>query len=223
MNYQTFRTRVNHNTKVLSEALDTNQPIITILPKLYTWTTTPEDNLHSSILMRKAHDLLPAAYLGLLVNVEATGIDAFKMTNKNEIIPYELKTSEIGSKAIWRGVRGGFYTGTNVRSTTKVAVSSYLSAAYNFHTKENHNVKRIKTVLLTSDTDGYDGYFDAWELDGNIIIDKYVKKRTGTVTVKLSSFMIHGSRAKTTVPLEGYKKWKTRVFKNAPTKLKGQM
>jgi hypothetical protein len=218
MSYSTFRRRVRHNTAVLQEALDEGKPLITIISDLYTWTTAPGE-LHSSVLIRNAHDMLPSAYLGLLPNIQANGIDAFRVNNDGQLIEYELKTAEIRSSQIWKGPKGGLYTGDHRSKTTKSSVTSTLSAHYKFSTADNAATKRMKTVLLICDTDGPDGYFDAWEMDGDVIMDSYIRDRIGKVDIKLGSFMLHGRRAKTVVPLKGFGAWKQEIERMAPLKL----
>lgn len=217
MSYREFKRRVNHNTKILKEALSKDEPLIGILSKLYTYTTKP-DELHSSVIIRNAHDMLPAAYLGLLVNVHNNGVDAYEVTKSNEIVFYELKTSEIRSSLVWKGPRGGLNIGDHSDKNKTSAVTSYLSASYSFSTEQIINSKRMKTILLVCDTDGPDGYFDAWELDGDTVVDYYINGRTGQVDIKFGSFMKNGRRSKTVVPLLGIEKWKEQVGARAPTR-----
>lgn len=220
MSYSTFRRRVRHNTAVLRDALASGRSLITIIPELYTWTTAPGE-LHSSILIRNAHDMLPSAYLGLLPNIQSNGIDAFRVTADGQLIQYELKTAEICGDKVWKGPRGGLYLGDNRSKTTKIGVTSSLNASYNLRTIGNAATKRMRTVLMISDTSGADGYFDAWELDGDTIMDEYIGDRIGQLDIKLSSFMLHGRRASTVVPLRGFEDWKAEIAVRAPLKLTG--
>jgi hypothetical protein len=217
--YRTFRRRVAHNTRVLKNALRKGKSLVTIIDQLYTWTTKPGE-LHSSVLIRNAHDIIPAAYLGLLVNVNATGIDAFKMNIKNQRIDYELKTAEIRGNKIWQGIKGGLYIGNSVSRDKFSGITSQMTASYNFSTKNIINSKHIKTVLMVCDTSGRDGYFDAWELDGSLIA-KFLKPKLGNVTISLGTFMREGKQAKTVVDMEGFSNWRQRIADIAPVKLVG--
>lgn len=217
MKYGAFRRRIRHNTAVLKKALDQREKLITILPNLYTMTTGPGE-LHSSVMIRNAHDILPSAFIGALASINANGTDAYQITPNDEEIQIELKTSEIDSRKVWKGVRGGLYTGKCNSKASKVAVTSHLNASYQFDSEAIKNEKRVKTVLIVCDTASeIDTYFDAWEIDGNILVDEYLHNKT-TAAIKLGSFMLHGKRAKTVVDLEGIDTWKKRVGANAPIK-----
>lgn len=216
-NYRTFRRRVEHNTKVLKKALRRGQTLTNILDKLYTWTTKPGE-LHTSVILRNAHDIIPAAYLGLLVNIEPTGVDAFKMDSKNKCIQYELKTTEIRGKKIWQGVKGGLYIGNPMSKSKYSGITSDMTASYNCLSANTLHSKHIKTVLMVCDTDGtQDGYFDAWELEGNTIA-KHLKHKFNrtSVTISLGTFMREGKRSNTVVKLEGFQNWKNRIKSMAP-------
>lgn len=217
MNYRTFRACVNHNTKVLKLAIAEGRPIVSILGDLYTWTSKPGE-LHSSVIMRNAHDLIPAAYLGLLANVNNTGTDAFEVDKNNTIIHCELKTSEIRSRTIWKGSRDALYIGSLSTPKDKASVASFLSAKYAFSKNTNRTTKYMKTILMVCDTDGPDGYFDAYEMSGSPLI-KFLNKKSNRILIKFSAFMNQGTKAKTTVPLEGYHNWRNRIAQTAPLKV----
>jgi hypothetical protein len=219
MSYSTFRRRVRHNTEVLRTALAKGKPLITIVPDLYTWTTVPGE-LHSSVLIRNAHDMLPAAYLGLLPSIQANGIDAFKILSSGELLEYELKTAEIRSDQVWKGVRGGLYIGNHINKSLFKGVTSALNAKYNFHSEENLQSKRMRTVLMICDTSGNDGYFDAWEMAGDDVMD-YINGRVGQVQIMLGGFMRLGKRANTVVSLKGFDAWKSEVEIKAPVRIIG--
>lgn len=218
MSRREFARRVNHNTRILKAALATKESLINILPKLYTYTTEP-GKLHSSVIIRNAHDMLPAAYLGLLVNVHNNGVDAYEVDKNGVLIFYELKTSEVPSDLIWKGAQGGLYLGNSAKKSQTVGLTSHLHASYQFTTEAIINSKRMRTILMVCDTNGEDGYFDAWELDGDIVVDHYIKGRTGNITIKLGSFMKNGHRATTVVPLRGFEDWREEVAAKAPRKV----
>jgi hypothetical protein len=213
--YKEFRKRVNHNNKVLQQALASGQSLITILPDLYTMTSKPGE-LHSSTLMRNAHDMLPAAYYGALANLDNNGADAYVKHHNGEEIKIEFKTSEIDSRKVWQGPRGGLYIGKQNKSSDRTAVTSVLCASYAMHTDSIKQAKKIKTVLMICDVAGADGYFDAWEMDGDIVLNKYLHDKGYKADIKLGSFMKHGRRARTVVPLLGIEKWTANVRPNAP-------
>jgi hypothetical protein len=215
MSYSTFRRRVRHNTAVLRDALAQGKPLISIVSELYTWTTGPGE-LHSSVLIRNAHDMLPAAYLGLLPNIQPNGIDAYQVTADGQRMEYELKTAEIRGDQVWQGPNGGLYLGDHTAKNKRIAVTSSLNAKYNLHTAGNAETKRMRTVLLICDTSGPDGYFDAWELDGDTIMQEHIRDRIGTIQIKLGSFMLRGRRAKTVVLLRGFDDWRAEIAARAP-------
>lgn len=212
--YEMFRHRVDYNTEVLKEALRTKTSLIKILPELYTWTNEP-NTLHSSVIMRNAHDMLPAAYLGLLVNINANGIDGFEMLPTGECIHNELKTSEIDGSRVWQGPRGGLNIGGHMKKSEKVCVTSALNGSY--HIIKNGASKNMNTILCVCDTSGPDGYFDAWEIDGDTVMH-YFRSRTGKIDIKLGSFMKMGRRSKTVVPMVGYDAWAEKMRKAAPVR-----
>jgi len=218
MTYREFRKRVNHNTAVLRHALETGKPLITILPDLYTMTSKPGE-LHSSTLMRNSHDMLPAAYYGALANLNTNGADAYTISPKGDETKIEFKTSEIDSRKVWQGPLGGLYVGKENTASDRTAVTSVLCASYALHTDSIKQAKKIKTVLMVSDTAGADGYFDAWEMDGDTVLDKYLHNKGYKADIKLGSFMKHGRRARTVVALRGVESWMVDVRKTAPVKM----
>ena len=64
-----------------------------------------------------------------------------------------------------------------------------------------------------------DGYFDAWELDGETVVQGYLHDKGTQATIKLGSFIKHGKQAKTVVPLIGLRAWEDQVRKSAPVLL----
>lgn len=215
MNYNEFQRRVDYNTQVLKDTIAANEPIINILPKIYTYDTEPGE-LNSSVLLRKGHDMLPATYLGLLANTARNGADAFKVLGNNHKVMYELKTSEINSDLVWLGNRGGMYLGTPGR-TTKICLTSALSAAYSLDTEDIIDSKNLNTVLLISDSKK-DGYITAYELDGETIISYINRTANRKRDIKLCTFMKHGWNAKTVIPLMGFTAWKKSIIDKAPFK-----
>jgi hypothetical protein len=214
MTYREFRKRVNHNTAVLRKALETGQSLITILPDLYTMTSKPGE-LHSSTLMRNSHDMLPAAYYGALANLDNNGADAYVISPKGDETKIEFKTSEIDSRKIWQGPRGGLYIGKQNTPSDRTGVTSVLCASYALHTDSIKQAKKIKTVLMICDIAGTDGYFDAWEMDGDTVLNNYLHNKGHKADIKLGSFMKHGRRARTLVALRGVESWMADVRTNA--------
>ncbi len=222
MNYRTFRHRVNHNTKVLKTAIAEGRPIVSILGDLYTWCSKPGE-LHSSVIMRNAHDLIPAAYLGLLANMSKNGTDAFDVDKNNNVIHCELKTAEIRSRTIWKGKRGALYIGNLTTKQDKQQVSSMLTAKYKFSKNTNRSTKYMRTIFMVCDTDGPDGYIDAYEMSGQPLINFLNKStKSNVILIKLCAFMNQGKKAKTTVPLEGYNVWAKKIAETAPLKVYNQ-
>jgi hypothetical protein len=208
MNYKEFQRRVDHNTQILKSALESKEPILSILPKIYTYDTKPGE-LNSSALLRKGHDMLPAAYLGLLANTSRVGADAFKVLGNNHKIKYELKTSEINSDLIWAGALGGLYLGSPGR-TTKISLTSALAAQYTLDTEDIIESKNLNTVLMISDSKK-DGYITAYELDGETIISYINRTSNKTRDIKLCTFQKHGWNAQTVIPLMGFEQWKKSI------------
>lgn len=215
MNYTEFSRRVNHNTDILKDTISKGDPVITILPKIYTWNTDPGE-LKSSVLLQKGHDMLPASYLGLLANTDRVGADAFKVLGNNHRIAYELKTSEVNSDLVWMGWNGGLYLGTP-GATTKVALTSSLCATYSLHTEEIIDSKNLSTILMISDSK-VDGYIDAYELDGDTIISYINRTENRKRTIKLGTFRKNGWNADTVVELTGFMEWKRSIMHKATLK-----
>lgn len=218
MNYRTFRKRVSHNTRVLKEALDNNESRISILTKLYTWDSKPGE-LNDSEILANAFDLLPAAYLGLLASTKKTGFDAFSVSPNNQITNYELKTACRRGSDVWKTKSGTLYIGNRTTKQDKANIRSSFNASYTLQTLKNIQTKRVKTVLMVSDIDDHSiNYFDAYELDGNTIINYLVRTKCKNRAIKFVTFYNNGCRAKTVVELEGFENWENRIRKNAPTK-----
>lgn len=208
-----FAEKVNHNTAMLHSAIQSGRTIVSILSELHTLSNRPGE-LHSSVLMRNAHDIIPAAYLGLLASVNTNGVDAYHIGADGTVTEYELKTAEVRGHQIWKGPRGGLRVGEFGRTSKSCGVTSYLNAKYDI--TNNLHSKNLKTALLVCDTDGPDGYFDAWELDGSIVMRR-LNERTGSLSIKLGTFMRYGRQANTVVPVRGYDDWAREIRRNADT------
>lgn len=218
MKHEEFQHRVKHNTQVLRRALDNNENLVSIADKFYTWENAPGE-LHFSILMRNLHDIIPCAYLGALANTKGNGADGFAVKLNNDIECLEVKTSEVASTRVWKGEKGGLYTGIGSDRRQSNALTSAMSAKYVCHTKSNLKSKNMRTILFITDTDDImctHSYIDAWELCGSTIM-KYLrltenKKRS----IKFGSFLLRGFKAKTTVPLVGFDAFKAKLQEIAP-------
>lgn len=208
-----FKKKVAHNTSLLIDAINNGDKIISILPKLYTWDSDPGD-LNSTKLLMKGHDMLPAVYLGLLSNTDSVGPDAYMVTDKGKIIPYELKTSEIKRNQVWQTVNGTLYLGTPGRNT-KVSLASRLSAKYQLHSDSARKSKNLKTVLFISDS-ATDGYIDAYEIDGDTASRYIDLSENMNRQIKLRTFMTHGTKSKTVVEMQGYQSWIDGIRATAP-------
>jgi len=206
MQHNEFIKRIKHNTDVLNHALDNKLNLVSVAHKLYTYQSEPE-TLHFSVLMRNLHDIIPSAYLGALANLDNNGIDAFIVDNKDNLTHLELKTCEIASAKVWKGKRGGLYTGIGARKSQRSSLRSSISASYTCHTKSNLLTKNMRTVLFISDTDNTltdNTFLDAWELDGDAVIDYLQLSDCKKRDIKLGSFIKRGFRAKTVSPLLGF-------------------
>lgn len=219
MKYREFQKRVKNNTQVLKQALEDKKPLVSILPELATFNSLP-GKLHTSVILRKAHDILPAAYLGLLANIESNGTDAFKVLKDNTVVPYELKTSEIDSTKIWRGEHDGLYIGQNSIVKNNASIRSRLRAHYKKMSPATLLSKKMHTILLVSDISGCDGYFAAYEMEPDVILKEYLtkieKSEASNFSIKMGGFLKFGRPAKTVVPLTGYLEWEENVRKIAP-------
>jgi hypothetical protein len=212
MNHSEFSRRVSHNTKVLKETIKAKKPVIDILSKIYTFDTEPGE-LNSAILLRKGHDMLPATYLGLLANTKRVGADAFKFQRNNCKVSYELKTSEVNSKLIWKGVRGGLYLGLPGNTQRSATLTSSLSAQYTLDTQNIIASKNINTVLMISDSNK-DGYVAAYALDGETVVEYINRTSCKNREVKLCTFQAYGKEIETVIPLIGFDAWKQSIISN---------
>lgn len=217
MNKAEFDQRVKHNTKVLKKALKNNQSLITTLDKIYTWTSKPGE-LHFNVLLRNGYDMIPSLFLGALANINANGIDCYRVLNNNDIEHLEIKTSEINSLSIWKGPKGGLFVGKGYKETQRSAITSKLQASYAFHTKENIDTKNMRTVLFICDTNNSNTFIDAWEMSGNDVLNYLKLSDNRYRSIKFSSFMKVGKQTKTVVKLEGFDKFKKRIEKVVPSK-----
>lgn len=218
MNYVTFQNKVAHNTIVLKEALNSNKSRMSVLSQLHTWDTGPGE-LHDNIIMSKAFDILPAAYLGLLANTKQNGFDAFAVLPNNNIINYELKTACRKGSEAWKTKEGTLYFGARTTKNDKVSIRSAFNASYSLQTFKNIQTKRVKTILMVSDLDDNSiNYFDAYELDGNTIISYLTRTNCKNRTIKFGTFYNNGHRSETVVELEGFQNWENKIRENAPIK-----
>jgi hypothetical protein len=213
MTYDEFNDAVAYNKRMLEHVLKNGKSLTEVLHLLKFWNANPSP--HWTQLCLNSFDLISAAYLGLLADINRQGTDAYRVLPTGSVEKYELKTGSIKGDCIWKGPRGGLYVGEPVKNKY-AAITSKLSASYAIHTTENINSKRMRTVLLITDEADPDGFIDAWEMDGDIVVDNYIKNRKGNLTIKLGSFMKHGKRAETVIPLEGFDAWSDRIRKLAP-------
>jgi len=218
MDYQEFKRRVDYNTNVLQNALTDNIPLTMIASEVYTWNNAPGET-NFSILMRNMHDIIPSVFLGALASLDNNGIDAYIVQPDNTLEELEIKTSEVASKRVWRGARGGLYTGIGQGKTQKAALTSGLQASYTLHTWENLQSKNMRTVLMVVDTDEMlvkNSYIDAWELTGDAVVEYLGRSNVKQRTIKLGSFMMQGRQSETVVPLMGFEKFRDQLERHAP-------
>lgn len=206
MKYAEFTRRVDHNTKILKDALENNISLVTVASQFYTYHSEP-GQLHFSILMRNLHDIIPSVFLGALANVDSNGTDAFIVREDGSIEALEIKTAELDGSKVWKGAHGGLYTGIGTNRTQKAALTSKVNASYKCYTHENLLSKNMRTVLFVTDTNDTitsDTYLDAWELEGSAVVEYLQLSDKRQRTIKLGSFIKKGFRAKTVVPLVGF-------------------
>lgn len=223
--YRLFRELVEENTELLKNALRKDIPLTDILSKIKTldWVETGR-RLHSNVIMRKSFDILPSSYMGLLSYTASNGTDAIKVNPDGSITEYELKTAEVNSSRLWQSIKGTVYVGKANNKDYRASVKAQFDAKYHLYSKEQLLAKNMKTVLFCADPTGKDGYFDAWELQGDAVIERLTtdqqgRKLRGDIskrTLMLNTFMNQGSQAKTVVPLLGYDNWIANVRKKAP-------
>ena len=213
MTYDEFTDAVAYNKRMLEQVLAHGKNLTEVLHLLRFWNANPSP--HWTQLCMNAFDLIPSAYLGLLADISRQGTDAYRVLPDGSVEKYELKIGTIKGDCVWKGPKGGLYVGEPIENRYS-SVTSKLTATYTIHSVSNIDRKRIKTILLISDESEADGFIDAWEMDGNTIVDQYLKERKGTLDIKLGSFMKHGKRADTLIPLEGFDAWSDRIRELAP-------
>ena len=231
IDYKTFTKLVNHNTKILKKAIKNKVPLTDILSQLKTSASLNSNEvLHSSIIMRKSFDILPAAYLGLLPLTTPNGADALKVLPNGKVIEYEIKTTEVNSKnQLWTDFASGkLYRGRvntakkGELGSRKTVLGSVLRATYHIHSAELIETKNRQTILLCADVGSEDGYFDAWELPGKYITEFLgaridgEERRSIKREISMLAFMQNGTRAQTVVPLKGYEAWEEEVSQVVP-------
>lgn len=223
--YRLFNELVEENTTLLKDALANDIPLTDILSKIKTldWLETGK-RLHSNVIMRKSFDILPSAYMGLLSYTKSNGTDAIRVNPDDSITEYELKTSEVNSSLLWQTKQGTVYRGKANDRYNRASVKAQFEAKYHLHSEEILKSKNMRTVLFCADPAGPDGYFDAYEMQGDAVIDRLTtdqqgRKRDNMVmkrSLKLNTFMNQGYKATTVVPLTGYDTWIANVRKTAP-------
>ena len=226
IDYKTFTKLTRFNTALLKQAIKNGTPLTDILSSLKTLSSvTKKEPLHNSIIMRKAFDLLPAAYLGLLAYTKPNGPDAIRVMPDGEIIDYELKTSEINSKSLWQSAGGTVYRGAVNNKDYRASLKANFGATYKLYTSGMVNSKNMRTVLMCADVAGKDGYFDAWELSGDQIVDRLQTDMWGNskdpttqakTKISLNTFHNFGTPAETVIRLKGYDKWLSEILGNLP-------
>ena len=212
MDYNTFASLVDHNTAMLKQTLaKQDASLLELPPRMYAWNQARGG--HFQVLGGKVFDFIPSAFLGLLPSTEKTGTDAYKVLPDGTVVPFELKTTMVAGDMVWQTKSGSLKIGKPVKNGY-AELASRLSAAYSVTDPSKIHRKNMQTILLISDVSEGDTYIDAWQMDGNKVVE-YINGRT-KCDIKLSSFMLHGSRAETVVPLEGYDSWKARLSVLAP-------
>ena len=211
MNYTEFQRRVEYNTVTLRTALAKNLPLTAILHEVYTWDYEPGE-LHFHVLMRNAFDIIPSLFLGLLARCDQNGIDAHEVQSDGTVINVEIKTSEIHRDAIWKGRRGGLYTGLQNTKSRRAALTSRLAASYTCHSDSNKLTKNMRTVFMIADTGGANTYVDAFEMEGEAVMTYLHLSNCKTRSIKLGSFMKEGYQSKTVIPLIGFDAWKSDLW-----------
>jgi len=218
MNYAEFKRRVNHNTRILTNALDNDISMLMVAGQVYTWDSEPNE-LYDTVLMRNVWDIIPSLFLGVLAKLDATGIDAHEVQDDDTVIDIEIKTSTVNGNKVWRGPQGGLYTGIGQGVNQKAALTSTLNASYTCHSTENLLSKNMRTVLMVADTSGFHAkntFLDAWELNGNSVVEYLGRTEAKNRTIKLGSFMKNGQQTKTVVPLAGFEQFREKLERTSP-------
>lgn len=221
MDYPEFQRRVLYNTKVLVNGIIAGTNLLELASRVYTWHYAPGE-LHFSVLQRKSHDIIPSLFLGLLAQVDVTGVDANEMLPDGSIVDVEIKTSEINSREIWAGPgrwstdpNPGLYTGIQNIQGRRTAITSRLCGAYHCNSDSCKSSKNMRTVLMIADTAGENSYVDGFELDGDTVMDYLNRSDCASRTIKLASFLKAGKPCKTVWPLETFPIWKSRIAAKA--------
>ena len=213
MDYITYEARTVYNTLVLKNALERDIPLTAILHELYTWDSEPGET-HFHVLMRNAHDIIPAAFLGVLASTNNNGVDAYSIDEDGKVTEIEIKTSEIDSSNIWKGREGGLYVGLQNNTDRRAAITSRMAASYTCHSDANKLSKNMRTVFMITDTNDSHTYIDAWELDGAAVMEYLHLSKNKYRSIKFGSFRKNGRRSETVVPLESFDNWKERISAN---------
>jgi hypothetical protein len=215
----TFKLRVAENTATYIHQMANNSFDL----KKYHGFDVIAGSVTSTILSSKAHDIRCAVILGLLpILGKKTGPDAKKLVG---IIfqDVELKSSYTDESKFYKTERNTVYSvsqdaiinGTAFKRNTTGLKSSY-NAAYNI--KDNISSKGIHTCLVIFDSRN-DDVIDSYEIDSQTMttyLNGRTASKTGSLTIKLSTFMSKGVQSTTVIPVVGFDNWRYLLLPSLP-------
>jgi hypothetical protein len=195
--------RINHNTRLALNAINSGQSIFCILP--FVQVVDYDGPLHGNRIIRNINDIIPAIMLGLLPAVARHGYDAVAVEN-DEIVEYELKISSFKAQQVWAGSQGALYIGLENIPARRGRLASYLCGSFNISSDDCLQSKNRRTVLLIANESlpPDELFVDAYELSGNVVMKYLNKSSSRTRNIKLSAFLNYGKPKTGIVPFIGW-------------------
>jgi len=211
--------RVDENTKEFINQMKENSFDIT---KFHGFDVE-KGILSPIILLKKVHDIFAAVVLRKLPYLKKNhGADAVELSNTNEFIDIELKTSynSISESKAFKTAANTVYFTKDVklwkgdwvdRNKTALAKSQFNAK---FEIKNNLHTKERKTYLLCIDSDSSE-FICAYSMPGKKVLEFLETSKD----IKLASFMTYGTEV-TDLVLEpvGWDKWIERHLPILETK-----
>ena len=221
--FNSYTSRILFNQSVLVDCIKENKKMLDYIDKVYTYDSVPGEHT-STLLGFQSHDIMPSIHLNALAVTKPSGVDAYRFHKINDKFfkePIELKSGTIRTKNAFLGKYGAIYIGNPEGDrNARTSLLSNCNASYTCHTLENVESKNMATILFLLDYET-DLYIDAWEMDGDDIVNYLkgdpAKKRNIKRTIKMCSFMLTGEKADTFIPFVGIDEWKKDLYEHLYT------
>lgn len=216
MNLALFKKVSNHNAAILQKCLQNRS---SDLSEIMFWEGHKGKDLAFDQLLAKSYDILGCCAIGAIPSMMKSGADGYIRWARDPEVVHEVETKvcAIESKNIHVGVRGGLYWSSDPTNfDNRAAINSHFSGSFDANmTDETMQSKARYTSLICFDRD-QNQVIDAWVMKPDVILNEIKQRQYNkTINIKLTRFLLEGSRMGTKINTIGWEQWQLDQIKSA--------